>query len=141
MAQEIKAYSSEGIKDLMAELGLPKFRAKQIIQWLYQKGAVAYDDMTNLPKALREKLQNEAPLYMPEVIDKQVSCDGTRKYVVRYHDVAAAEMVAIPSRDRLTVCFSTQVGCAMACSFCATGKEGFTRNLLPGEIVDQVMIA
>ena len=141
MAQEIKAYSSEGIKDLMAELGLPKFRAKQIIQWLYQKGAASYDDMTNLPKALREKLQNEAPLYMPEVIDKQVSCDGTRKYVVRYHDGAAAEMVAIPSRDRLTVCFSTQVGCAMACSFCATGKEGFTRNLLPGEIVDQVMIA
>lgn len=141
MAQEIKAYSLEGVKELMAELGLPKFRAKQVIQWLYQKGATSYDDMTNLPKALRETLQQEAPLYFPEIIDKQVSKDGTRKYVVQFHDGASAEMVAIPAKDRLTVCFSTQVGCAMACSFCATGKEGFTRDLLPGEIVDQVMIA
>ena len=141
MAQEIKAYSLEGLKKLMADLGLPKFRAKQVIQWLYQKGATSYDQMTNLPKALREKLQEEAPLYAPEIIDKQVSKDGTRKYVVQFHDGASAEMVAIPAKDRLTVCFSTQVGCAMACSFCATGKEGFTRDLLPGEIVDQVMIA
>lgn len=141
MAQGIEAYSYEGICALMKEWGQPRFRAKQLMQWLYQKGVDSYDDMSNLPAALKERLENEAPLHRAEVVDKRVSTDGTRKYIVRFSDGAAAEMVAIPSQDRLTVCFSTQVGCAMGCIFCATGKEGFTRNLLPGEMVDQVLIA
>lgn len=137
----IKAYSREGLAEFMKSAGMPAFRAKQIEQWLYQKGATSYDEMTNLSKDMRAKLTEAAPLYCAEIDDRQVSCDGTRKYIVRYADGCTAEMVAMPSGDRLTVCVSSQVGCAMACSFCATGKEGFTRNLLPGEIVEQVLIA
>lgn len=141
MAREIGSYSYEGICALMEEWGQPRFRAKQLIGWLYQKGVDSYDEMSNLPASLKERLEKEAPLRRAQVVDRQVSKDGTRKYVVEFSDGAAAEMVAIPSHDRLTVCFSTQVGCAMGCVFCATGKEGFTRNLLPGEIVDQILIA
>ena len=115
----IKAYSREGLAEFMKSAGMPAFRAKQIEQWLYQKGATSYDEMTNLSKDMRAKLAEAAPLYSAEIDDR----------------------VAMPSGDRLTVCVSSQVGCAMACSFCATGKEGFTRNLLPGEIVEQVLIA
>lgn len=138
---EIKEYSLEKLEKVFEGHNLPKFRAKQIYQWLYQKGVNSYDDMTNLPKGLRVSLQDEFPLYPAKVIDKRVSKDGTRKYVVRFHDGASTEMVAIPSHDRMTVCFSTQVGCAMECAFCATGHEGFTRNLLIGEMVEQVLIA
>lgn len=140
MGDEIKSYSYEGIQKLLIRLKEPKFRAKQIVQWLYQKGVSSYDEMSNLPAALREKLKEEAPLHPSTIVDKRVSSDGTRKYVVRFHDGAETEMVGIPSKGRLTVCFSTQVGCPMGCTFCATGMEGFTRNLLPGEIVDQVML-
>lgn len=141
MAQGIEAYSYEGICDLMKAWGQPRFRAKQVVQWLYQKGVSSYDEMSNLPAALKERLSEEAPLHRAQIVDKQVSEDGTRKYIVAFADGASAEMVAIPADDRLTVCFSTQVGCAMGCIFCATGKEGFTRNLLPGEMVDQILIA
>ena len=137
----IKAYSREGLAEFTKNAGMPAFRAKQIEQWLYQKGATSYDGMTNLSKDMRAKLAEAAPLYCAEIDDRQVSQDGTRKYIVRYIDGCTAEMVAMPSGDRLTVCVSSQVGCAMACSFCATGKEGFTRNLLPGEIVEQVLLA
>ena len=138
---EIKAYSLDELGQLFKDKGLPQFRAKQVYQWLYQKGACSYDEMTNLAKNLRATLAEELPLLPAAVIDRQVSSDGTRKYVIQFTDGTATEMVAIPSQDRLTVCFSTQVGCAMACSFCATGHEGFTRNLLPGEMVEQVLIA
>lgn len=141
MAHGIGAYSYEGICELMKEWGQPRFRAKQLVQWLYQKGVDSYDEMSNLPASLKARLNEEAPLERATVVDKRVSKDGTRKYIVRFSDGASAEMVAIPSQDRLTVCFSTQVGCAMGCIFCATGKEGFTRNLLPGEMLDQIIIA
>ncbi|ACV23833.1 Ribosomal RNA large subunit methyltransferase N [Slackia heliotrinireducens] len=137
----IKALSQQQIVDLLAEMEQPAFRAKQLVQWIYGRGASTYDEMTNLSKALRQELSEKAPLRTAEIIDKQVSKDGTRKYVVQFYDGAAVEMVAMPYEDRMTVCFSTQVGCPMACSFCATGKEGFTRNLLPGEMLDQIIIA
>lgn len=118
------------------------------MQWLYKHHARSYDEMTNLPAGLRAQLAEMLPLTVPIVVDKQVSADGTRKYLLQLHDGALVETVAIPSRDeredgsakRLTVCFSTQVGCPMACSFCATGKEGFTRNLAPGEMVWQLIV-
>lgn len=137
----IKAYSREGLIEFIQNSGFPTFRAKQIEQWLYQKGAKSYDSMTNLSKDMRVRLASEAPLYCAEIDDRQISKDGTRKYIVRYADGKTAEMVAMPTDNRLTVCASSQVGCAMACSFCATGKEGFSRNLLPGEIVEQVLLA
>lgn len=127
----------------MKELGQPSFRAQQLTEWLYQRHANSYDEMTNLPTALRTALSERFPLRMPEIVNRQVSRDGTRKYLIEFDDGIRVETVAIPSRggDRLTVCFSTQAGCAIGCAFCATGREGFARNLTPGEIVDQVLIA
>lgn len=128
-------------------LGQPKFRAKQLVQWLYRRGVASYDEMGNLPAAMCDALCQQAPLTVPKVVDRQVSADGTRKFLLELADGCQVETVGIPSRDagskgsprRLTVCFSTQVGCPMRCSFCATGREGFTRNLLPGEMVWQVI--
>ena len=126
----------------MKDLGQPSFRAKQLYEWLYLHHVGSYDEMTNLPQTLRVQLSADYPLFTPAVIDSQTSQDGTAKYVISYHDGARVETVAIPSSDgRLTVCCSTQAGCAMGCTFCATGKEGFTRNLSAGEIVDQILIA
>lgn len=127
----------------MKELGQPSFRAQQLTEWLYQRHASSYDEMTNLPAALRAALSERFPLTTPEIVNRQVSRDGTRKYLIEFDDGIRVETVAIPSRggDRLTVCFSTQAGCAIGCAFCATGREGFARNLTPGEIVDQVLIA
>jgi len=140
-SNEIKAYSIQGVKDILGEAGMPTFRATQVLDWLYAKRATSYASMTNLPKNMRENLAASYPLFVPEVVDRQLSADGTRKYLLRFHDGALAETVGLPSSDgRLSVCCSSQSGCAMACSFCATGKNGLTRNLLPGEIVDQVNV-
>ena len=140
-------YSAQALEELVLSCDQPKFRVKQLIQWLYKHGVHSYDEMGNLPASFRETLNKVAPLLPPKVIDKQISLDGTRKYLLELHDGCLVETVGIPSRDknstgtprRLTVCFSTQVGCPMKCSFCATGKEGFTRNLGPGEIVWQII--
>lgn len=142
MKSSIKAYSYEALKILGEEEGWPRFRVDQLFSWLYEHGVSSYDEMTNLPKSLRHELAEHYPVNFPSVITKQVSSDESRKYLVRYEDGACVETVGIPSRDnkRLSVCVSTQVGCAMGCVFCATGKQGFVRDLLPGEIVDQVMI-
>lgn len=136
----IKQLTVDALYTLIRERGLPKFRAQQIYSWLYHHFASSYEDMLNLPAALRQVLSLEYPLTTPSVVDRQISSDGTRKYLLQYHDGVCVETVAIPSPHsrRLTVCFSTQAGCAMKCSFCATGKEGFSRNLGPGEIIDQV---
>ncbi len=126
----------------MRELDQPSFRSKQLAQWLYVHHAQDYCEMTNLPAALRSTLESRFPLFTPSIVDQSVSVDGTHKYLLEYHDGLQAETVAIPSQkdNRLTVCFSTQVGCPMACAFCATGQEGFSRNLSVGEIVDQILI-
>lgn len=138
----------------MSELGQPRFRTNQLIEWLYGQGVASYQEMTNLPLSLREELEKKHPLALPQIVNRQVSTDGTRKYLIEFADGAQVETVAIPtfdsyaeadnqdssSRGRLTACLSTQVGCPMGCLFCATGLEGFTRDLLPGEIVDQIHI-
>lgn len=137
----IKALSRDEITALVTEeLGAPGFRAKQLIQWLYAKHVSSYDDMTNLPAALRTQLAASHPLRCSSVARKQVSTDGTRKYLVRLSDGTTVETVGIPSKSRLTVCVSTQAGCPLRCAFCATGKAGYTRNLGVGEIVDQVFL-
>ena len=141
MNTDIKTYDMRGLQQAMKELGQPAFRAKQIYEWLWYKHVDSFDKMTNLSLTLREELASRFSLFTPKLIDKQESSDGTRKYVLELSDGALVETVGIPadaSRERLTVCFSTQVGCPMECVFCATGHEGFTRNLTIGEIVDQV---
>ena len=142
MDSQIKAYSLEGIGSIVSAAGLPSFRAGQIAGWLYGKGVGSYGEMTNLPKAMREQLEAAHPLFVPTVEERLESADGTQKYLLRFHDGAVAETVAMPADDgRLTVCCSSQAGCAMACAFCATGRLGLTRNLLPGEMADQVLVA
>jgi 23S rRNA (adenine2503-C2)-methyltransferase len=143
MENTIKAYSPDGLQDLMAKLGQPRFRAHQLARWLYVKGITSFDEATNMPLSLRNTLKQAYPLNNPSLIKRQESRDGTRKYLLEFGDKVRVETVAIPSlgpeSKRLTVCFSTQAGCAMACAFCATGLQGFTRNLLPGEILDQIL--
>lgn len=147
MNNPIQSMNISQIPQLVAELGLPKFRAKQLTGWLYQKYVSSYDEMTNLPKAMRTQLEERSPLVKPMVVDRQISRDGTRKYVFEYHDGARVEAVGIPSTGKkerkdepkhLTVCFSTQAGCAMGCAFCATGHEGLTRNLSSAEMICQI---
>ena len=147
MADGFETYGIQGFQDYVVSLGLPRFRSNQIMEWVYGKGVADYDLMTNLPATLRTQLAEQAPLRLPAITNKQESADGTRKYIFRLHDGELVEAVGIPSRDqgaggrarRLTVCFSTQVGCAMGCTFCATGQQGFTRNLFPGEIAYQIV--
>ncbi len=116
----------------------PKYRGKQLHQWLYQKGAKSLSDITVFPKQWREGLANY-PIGRSNLHYLNTASDRTRKYLLRLEDDLIIETVGIPTASRLTVCVSTQVGCPMACDFCATGKGGFTRNLKCHEIVDQVL--
>lgn len=140
MVKPIKSYSPEEVESLLVSMGFPRYRTGQLLSWLYVKQARSYDDMTDLPGSMRTMLAKSYPLYIPAVEERQISRDGTRKYLVSLFDGVLVETVGIPSADgRLTVCCSTQAGCAMNCTFCATGKAGLTRSLYAGEIADQVL--
>jgi 23S rRNA (adenine2503-C2)-methyltransferase len=136
----IKALDRTGLEALVSDLGEPRFRAGQIERWLYQRGVGSFTEMTDLPAGLREALAGRLTLSAPEILQRQESADGTRKYLVGLAGGATVEAVGLPSGDRLTVCFSTQAGCAMGCAFCATGTGGLSRDLGPGEMVDQVRL-
>ena len=131
----------EEIEDLMNKLGATKFRAKQIHNWLYAKSVSSIDEMTNLSKDFREQLKQTASVTETKIKIKQVSSDGTIKYLVEYPDGECVETVLMrfDNRANLTACVSSQVGCAVNCSFCATGKGGFKRNLTYKEIIEQVL--
>lgn len=140
MANGLKSYALSDLEQAFSEAGLPRFRVLQVLSWVYSKGACSYDEMTDLPKAMREQLASAYPIHVPRIAQKRISKDGSRKYLLEYHDATLVETVGLPSNDgRLTVCVSSQAGCAIGCVFCATGKIGFDRNLDPGEIVDQVL--
>ncbi|HEX8699512.1 MAG TPA: 23S rRNA (adenine(2503)-C(2))-methyltransferase RlmN [Myxococcaceae bacterium] len=136
---DVASLSLEALTRFVTEqLGERSFRAPQIYRWIHQRGVTAFDEMTDLSKALRQKLKERAEI-VPLVKDlEQVSIDGTIKYRFKTRDGRYIESVYMPSADRKTLCVSTQVGCAMACSFCMTGTLGLKRNLTPGEIVAQV---
>ncbi len=121
--------------------GEKSFRATQLFQWIHHFGVTNFDEMTNLSKSLRQKMQDIGTIELPEVVTEQVSKDGTRKWVLRLKDKNCIEMVFIPEDDRGTLCVSSQVGCALNCSFCSTGKQGFNRNLTTAEIVGQIWLA
>lgn len=127
------------IAELLSELGQPSFRVKQIEEWVWSKNAQSFDEMTNLPKALREELAKRLTLGGVEEVARQVSVDGSRKYLLRFPDGVSVECVGMPSRGKLSVCVSTQAGCPMGCSFCATGAAGLARSLSSAEIYEQVM--
>ncbi len=122
-------------------LGEKPYRAQQILQWIHQRGVSSISEMTNLSLALREQLQQVACITFPEIVFDQQSADGTRKWLLRLEDGNCVETVFIPERNRGTLCVSSQVGCALNCSFCSTGKQGFSRNLRIDEIIAQVWIA
>ncbi len=116
---DLRSLSSEQILELVTSLGQPKFRAKQIEEWIWSKGATSFDQMSNLPKTLREELSKQVTLAGAEQIVRQVSEDGSRKYLLRYPDGTSVECVGMPTGNKLSVCASTQAGCAMGCAFCA----------------------
>ena len=122
----------------MAEQGQPAFRARQVVQRLWQTPAPDFAAMTALPTALRAELERHFTIPRLAVAAHQRSTDGTQKFLFRLHDGQAIETVAIPDANRLTLCISSQAGCALKCAFCATGVMGFSRNLTPGEIAGQV---
>ena len=117
------------------------FRAVQVMKWIHQRGISDFSQMTDLSKELREKLGNNCVVKAPEVIYEKTSEDGTRKWVISVGNKDLIEMVLIPEKNRATLCVSSQVGCAVDCSFCATGKQGFSRNLNLDEIIGQVWVA
>ena len=128
------------LESLLAEWGEPRYRAKQVWEWLYHHLVGRIDEMTTLPKTLRSLLDDMAKLPTPRVIAQQESLDGeTRKDLLEFEDGAQVEVVLMRYIDRRSACISTQVGCAMGCQFCATGQMGFQRNLSAGEIVVQVL--
>lgn len=132
--------SREAIHDLLQVWGEPRFRADQLINWLYERRVASFDAMTNLPKTLRERLKQEATLGTLELVAEQRSRDKTVKRLYKLHDGQLIESVLMPYDDqRRTACISSQAGCAMGCVFCATGQMGFARNLTAGEIFEQAM--
>ncbi|MDX1785044.1 23S rRNA (adenine(2503)-C(2))-methyltransferase RlmN [Roseovarius sp. ZX-A-9] len=135
----------DALRETLIAHGTPekqaKMRAGQIWQWIYQWGVRDFAEMTNLAKAYRAELEEHFVVAVPEVVSKQVSTDGTRKYLVRIAGGHEVEVVYIPETDRGTLCISSQVGCTLTCSFCHTGTQKLVRNLTAGEIVGQVMVA
>jgi len=130
-----------GIDALFDRFGERRYRTQQVMKWLYHRGVRDFAGMTDLSRALREKLAHTASLVLPEVVSEHVSGDGTRKWIIRVGNGNCVETVLIPDRGRNTLCVSSQVGCVLDCSFCATGKQGFNGNLSAAEIVGQVWIA
>ena len=135
----------EALREALVAAGTPEKQAKmrtgQLWQWIYQKGVRIFDEMTNLSKEYRVLLAENFVVAIPEVVSKQVSVDGTRKYLVRIAGGHEVETVYIPETDRGTLCISSQVGCTLTCSFCHTGTQKLVRNLTAGEIIGQVMLA
>ncbi len=134
----LKDLDPPGLRERLAASGVAPYRAEQILAWLYARGVEDLHAMTDLALDLRERLAGQWQTRALETVALQRSIDGTRKAVLRAADGAVIESVLIPDEDRTTLCISTQVGCPLACSFCATGALGFTRNLTTAEIVDQV---
>ncbi len=129
------------LRAVFAARGEKPFRADQVMQWIYRRGLADFDGMTNIAKDLRERMKQWFTIETPELVTEQTSKDGTRKWVLRLDGGNAVETVYIPETDRGTLCISSQVGCAMDCSFCSTGKQGFNRNMATSEIIAQVWFA
>lgn len=138
-SRDIRLLTLEELQDLVKELGQPAFRAKQLNEWIHDKNVCSFNEMTNLPAALREKLSERFSFNVPMELVKQVSKDGSRKYLLQFSDGVSVETVGMPNRNKLAVCISSQAGCAMGCAFCATGLAGLSRSLTAQEMVDQVL--
>ena len=129
------------LEAFVSDLGERPFRARQLMNWIYRRGAGDIASMTDLGKVFRDRLAEVAEIVVPEVLHRQVSIDGTRKWLLRFEGGQAIEMVFIPEPGRGTLCISSQVGCAMDCTFCSTAQQGFNRNLTAAEIIGQLWLA
>ena len=134
-------FDEAGLRDFFESIGEKPFRAQQILKWVYHHAETDFDVMTDLGIALRQKLNEIAEIKLPEILREQRSADGTVKWLIGFHGGNAVETVYIPEPKRGTLCVSSQVGCALNCSFCSTGAQGFARNLDTGEIIGQVWLA
>ncbi len=134
-------FGADELKSIVEGLGMKPYRAAQICRWIYSEGADSFSAMTDISKADREKLSEIAEIRPPELLERLVSHDGTEKHLFSLHDGEKVESVLIPDEGRLTLCISSQAGCALGCRFCLTGAGGIRRNLLPHEITGQVLVA
>lgn len=137
--QDIKGLNLEELEDILTSWGESAFHAKQIFSWVYEKGAVDFEKMSDLPAGLRRRLKDNFYLFGLNLVKKIKSKDGTEKFLFELSDRNYIETVAIPTEKRVTVCISTQVGCKFACAFCASGLLGFKRNLTCAEIIEQIL--
>ena len=134
-------FSHESLVEFFGSIKQPKFRAAQLMKWIHQRGVLNFMEMTDFSLELREQLNELAIAEPPEVEDCLTSPEGTKKYLIKLDSGSMIEMVIIPEKKRLTLCISSQAGCALQCTFCATGAQGFERNLTPNEIIGQLWIA
>jgi 23S rRNA (adenine2503-C2)-methyltransferase len=141
MTVNLLDFDLDGLAVFCDQLGEKRFRATQLYRWIHQKGATQFDQMSDLAKSLREKLQGRAHISALPVVAEQVSSDGTVKWLFDVGQGNAVEAVFIPEDDRNTLCISSQAGCAVGCRFCSTGHQGFSRNLTTGEIIAQLWFA
>lgn len=141
MPANLLGLTQEALEQFFIALGEKKFRAAQVFKWIHQRGVVDFDGMTDISKALRQRLRETAVIEFPQVIKEWDSGDGCRKFLIQVTGGSAIETVFIPERGRGTLCVSSQVGCSLDCSFCATGKQGFQRDLTTAEIIAQVWLA
>ena len=140
-AQNLLCLDRSGLELFFENMGEKPFRARQLLKWVYKRDIQSFSSMTDLGKSLRLLLEDKAQLALPEIISQKASIDGTVKWLIKLHDGNCIETVYIPEPDRGTLCVSSQVGCSLNCSFCATARQGFNRNLDAGEIISQVMLA
>ena len=136
---DLKSLSKDDVESFIKDAGLPSFRSRQILHWIYERYAQSLEEMTELSKKLREELAERAYISNLTLLNRMTSHDGTEKFLFGLEDGETIESVLIPDEERLTLCISSQVGCAMGCVFCLTGKSGLKRNLGPHEIIDQVI--
>lgn len=141
LAKNLLDLNREALQVFFSELDEKPYRAQQVMQWIHQRGMKNIDAMSNLSVSLRKRLKSIASIELPEVVFDQLSADGTRKWLLRLKDNNCIETVFIPEANRGTLCVSSQVGCALNCSFCSTAQQGFNRNLTVAEIIAQVWIA
>jgi len=141
MATNLLGLDSQGMEARFAELGEKPFRARQVLKWIHRRGAADFDAMTDIAKELRAKLATAASIEPPVVVGDGTAPDGTRKWLLKVDGANAVEAVFIPEDGRGTLCVSSQAGCTLDCAFCATGKQGFNRNLSAAEIIGQLWLA
>ncbi|RTZ62479.1 MAG: 23S rRNA (adenine(2503)-C(2))-methyltransferase RlmN [Gammaproteobacteria bacterium] len=139
--QNLLNLTRQGLEEWFADQGEKPFRARQVFQWMYQRGVDDFDAMTDLAKSLRAKLKLTAVIQPPEILSDHTASDGTRKWLLKVPGGSAIETVFIPETKRGTLCVSSQVGCSLNCTFCSTARQGYNRNLSVAEIIGQVWIA